>query len=608
MRCFLATNWSATVNTFIRSIGYFCLVMILAMPASAQIASQGLNVGDTVIVQNTLNSGLNIRSGAGTNHEVIGNVSDGARGIIIDVPKSADGYTWWKVDWVNDPTGWSVEAIDEFLLLLRTTPPDGNKGDEAKKKDRIVEVLFNLEVGQADSLTYHDYNDYGNCPVVDGRNYCHDPVRSGYLGGHSGWDVQTISVAGNVPTVNERFYSLTRGEVIRAGGDDFNTIAIYSVEEDKTSLYLHARRVDVIEGDIIKVGHQLGIQGNKGINDNNPRDREHVHIEVRDGRTIYSSEGAGANTPPVNINPIDYLYEQVEQLDDVAAPAPDLVVSELTIDDGNTLVTGQDITLRATVRNGGTGESDNTTLRYYFSSDSIVTPDDTEVDTDRVASLDPNETDKDYTVLTAPNATGTYYYGACVDGVVNESDASNNCFVFSVTVQGQDIEQPASTLLKNSGASVAVGDSISLSITVEEVVDLAGWELDINFNPAILSAVSVDEGDFLNEGKAGNTFFVEGKIDNVTGTINGFRVARLATGGVTGSGELLSITFEAKEAGDGELQIRSAELASTNVMNIPFEIKYSSVTVHERAIAWDVNGDGQVNILDLVLVAQNLEQ
>ena len=120
------------------------------------------------------------------------------------------------------------------------------------------------------------------------------------------------------------------------------------------------------------------------------------------------------------------------------------------------------------------------------------------------------------------------------------------------------------------------------------MVDLAGLGILTSiFNPAILSAVSFDQGDFLNEGNDGNTFFVKGKIDNVTGTINGFREARLATGGVTGSGELLSITFEAKEAGDGELQIRNAELASANVMNIPFEIKYNSVTVHERAIAWD---------------------
>ena len=29
--------------------------------------------------------------------------------------------------------------------------------------------------------------------------------------------------------------------------------------------------------------------------------------------------------------------------------------------------------------------------------------------------------------LTAPDTSGTYYYGACVDAVTDESDTTNNC-------------------------------------------------------------------------------------------------------------------------------------------------------------------------------------
>ncbi len=274
-----------------------------------EIAAQGLNVGDTVVVQNTLDIGLNIRSDVGTNYLVIGNVSDGARGAILDGPRRANGYTWWRVDWEDAPTGWSVEVVDEHLLLLRI------EEDEAAKKDRLVEVLFKLEPGQVDNLTNHDYNDFGKCPEVDGRNWCHDPVKDGYIGGHSGWDVQTKSVYGLKPIVDVLFYSLTSGEVIRAGESKYNSIAVYNADSEKTTLYLHARRVDVSKGDIVKVGDPLGIQGNKGLNDNDPRDGEHVHIEVRDGYTINSSEGAGANEHPRSIPPIDYLFEQVELFD-----------------------------------------------------------------------------------------------------------------------------------------------------------------------------------------------------------------------------------------------------------------------------------------------------
>ena len=90
----------------------------------------------------------------------------------------------------------------------------------------------------------------------------------------------------------------------------------------------------------------------------------------------------------------------------VAAPSPDLIVSDLTIDEGNTLTAGQDITLSATVRNGGTGESDSTTLRYYLSSDGTISTDDTEVGTDSVKPLTHNETDDKDIDLAAPNQPG----------------------------------------------------------------------------------------------------------------------------------------------------------------------------------------------------------
>ena len=38
-------------------------------------------------------------------------------------PRNANDYKWWEVDWDNAPTGWSAEAIDEDLLILRR-PPD----------------------------------------------------------------------------------------------------------------------------------------------------------------------------------------------------------------------------------------------------------------------------------------------------------------------------------------------------------------------------------------------------------------------------------------------------------------------------------------------------
>ena len=84
-------------------------------------------------------------------------------------------------------------------------------------------------------------------------------------------------------------------------------------------------------------------------------------------------------------------------------------------------------TLGVNVKNQGSGASGSTTLRYYRSTDSAITSGDAEVGTDAVDGLAASEISRETIDLIAPSAPGTYYYGACVDVVPNESDATNNC-------------------------------------------------------------------------------------------------------------------------------------------------------------------------------------
>ncbi|MDE3000879.1 MAG: hypothetical protein OXU79_17525 [Gemmatimonadota bacterium] len=115
---------------------------------------------------------------------------------------------------------------------------------------------------------------------------------------------------------------------------------------------------------------------------------------------------------------------------------PDLIVESPSVDD-NTLTTGQSFTLSATVRNQGNGAAGSTTLRYYRSSNSTISTNDTEVGTDAVSGLSPGGTSAESISLNAPSDAGTYYYGACVDDVSDESDTGNNCSdAVEVTVSG----------------------------------------------------------------------------------------------------------------------------------------------------------------------------
>ena len=110
----------------------------------------------------------------------------------------------------------------------------------------------------------------------------------------------------------------------------------------------------------------------------------------------------------------------------VEAASPDLVVQSASVSD-STLTPGQSFTLRATVRNQGTGPSAATTLRWYRSTNSRISTQDTQVGTDSVGVLAASRTSAESIRLTAPSSEGTYYYGACVVSVVAEANPRNNC-------------------------------------------------------------------------------------------------------------------------------------------------------------------------------------
>ena len=153
-------------------------------------------------------------------------------------------------------------------------------------------------------------------------------------------------------------------------------------------------------------------------------------------------------------------------------------------------------------------------------------------------------------------------------------------------------------------APVNAGERFTLDFTVTDVADLAGWQLGVTFNPAVLQAVSINEGDFLKKG-GGDTFFQSGNIDNTTGEITDITATFIGAVGISGSGKLLSITFEAKTSGMGQLALHNIQFIASSTEAIPYEIAINPVIVGDGLLAWDVNSDGEVNLMDLIHVSQN---
>ncbi len=165
----------------------------------------------------------------------------------------------------------------------------------------------------------------------------------------------------------------------------------------------------------------------------------------------------------------------------------------------------------------------------------------------------------------------------------------------------------------NSGSAVALrvvtlqttgkDSSFLADIRVEDVVDLAGFQMRIAFNPAVLMATKVEEGAFLKTGAS--TFWQEPTINNTAGTITQITSARLSPGGVSGTGIIVRVTFKAKANGESFIRIQNAALSDSKGSLIQI-VTYDANVKVSGTPPWDVNKDGRVDILDLVLVAQNI--
>ena len=157
---------------------------------------------------------------------------------------------------------------------------------------------------------------------------------------------------------------------------------------------------------------------------------------------------------------------------------------------------------------------------------------------------------------------------------------------------------------------VEKGDTFALRLTAADMTDLAGWQGDIAFDPALLKANAVTEGNFLKQ-KNGRTFFRKGTINNKQGKIAGISAARTSQGGASGDGTLLSIRFTAHADGQTRIIFRNFRAGSNTGKSIPATPIEMTVIVGGQETttpSWDVNEDGITNAVDVALVNVALGQ
>lgn len=163
------------------------------------------------------------------------------------------------------------------------------------------------------------------------------------------------------------------------------------------------------------------------------------------------------------------------------APSPDLVVQFSA--SAASLGPGDPFTLNATVRNQGGGASSATTLRYYRSSDALISTADALLGTDPVGRLDPARSSSRSLSATAPTDGEIHYYGACIDALANESDRANNCSdAFAVQI----------VLVNRAPRGIGTISNRALIIGGSVAVDIGGHFVDPDGDVLNYSAVSSD--------------------------------------------------------------------------------------------------------------------
>ena len=217
--------------------------------------------------------------------------------------------------------------------------------------------------------------------------------------------------------------------------------------------------------------------------------------------------------------------------------------------------------------------------------------------------------------------------GACVldlfDSKVSDSNAvsiDHQALDGLYEILSPGVPMPKITLDPES-RNTFTGGVFDVDIVISNVntsARLIGVDVHVGFNATMLSVVSITEGPFMKDPawalyEPQPTIF----MPNSYAGYAGFGILLVPPGGVypytafpEGSGTLATITFNATAPGSCALQLsgtnghgNNTKLSDDEGMSIEHKTVDGSVTVMEGAASPDVNGDGVVDVFDIVTAA-----
>jgi hypothetical protein len=117
-----------------------------------------------------------------------------------------------------------------------------------------------------------------------------------------------------------------------------------------------------------------------------------------------------------------------------------------------------------------------------------------------------------------------------------------------------------------SGANMSIGSTFTVSIQISGVTNLWGWTMAVSWDPLILQMQGEPtEGSFLKA--SGSTLFIPVPPDNTQGVLESMSDLLMSNVGVTGSGNLATMTFSVVSQGSCQISINNTEFDAPQAAN-----------------------------------------
>ena len=169
------------------------------------------------------------------------------------------------------------------------------------------------------------------------------------------------------------------------------------------------------------------------------------------------------------------------------------------------------------------------------------------------------------------------------------------CFIFAMCLLIFTSGTRAATILIDPATqdSPASGGTITISVRIEDVINLAGYEFELVFDETTVKYSSIEEDDFLKTG--GTTTFFIPRTDMTSDGLLKVANTGIPPKGVDGSGRLATITFEVLEAESSILELRNVKLKTADLETINANVVSGAITVpHEMpGIITTIAGTGE---------------